>query len=97
MTLPRIQSLVRQRRVQALAIAMLVPFLAIAPFHLFMPAPVKAHGVAPPVQVGISDETDAELLQSPLAEGDPVVIGIHATNDGVPQTSLPGFGMRWRR
>jgi len=50
-----------------------------------------------PVQVGISDETDAELLQSPLAEGDPVVIGIHATNDGVPQTSLPGFGMRWRR
>jgi len=54
MTLPRIQSLVRQRRVQALAIAMIVPFLAIAPFHLFMPAPVKAHGVAPPVQVGIS-------------------------------------------
>src|SRR5437773_10725419 len=54
MTLPRIQLLVRQRRVQALAIAMLVPFLAIAPFHLFMPAPVKAHGVVAPVQVGIS-------------------------------------------
>ena len=54
MTLPRIQSLVRQRRVQALAIALLVPFLAIAPLHLFMPAPVKAHGVAAPVQVGTS-------------------------------------------
>ena len=50
-----------------------------------------------PVQVGISDETDAELLQGPLAEGDTVVIGIRATNDGVAQTTLPGFGMRWRR
>ena len=37
-----------------LAIALLVPFLAIAPLHLFMPAPVKAHGVAAPVQVGTS-------------------------------------------
>jgi len=54
MTLPRIQSLVRQRRVQVLAIVLLVPFLAIAPLHLFMPAPVKAHGVAAPVQVGTS-------------------------------------------
>src|SRR5205814_3670091 len=54
MTLPRIRSLARQRRVQALAIALLVPFLAIAPLHLFMPAPVKAHGVVAPVQVGIS-------------------------------------------
>src|SRR2546422_8841425 len=54
MTLPRIYSLARQRRVQVLAIALLVPFLAIAPFHLFLPAPVKAHGVAAPVQVGIS-------------------------------------------
>src|SRR2546425_9400565 len=54
MTLPRIPSLVRQRRVQALAIALLVPFLAIAPLHLFVPAPVKAHGVPAPVQVGIS-------------------------------------------
>src|SRR2546430_6566124 len=53
MTLPRIRSLARQRRVQALAIALLVPFLAIAPLHLFMPAPVKAHGEAAPVQVGI--------------------------------------------
>jgi len=49
------------------------------------------------VQVGISDDTDAELLQGPLAEGDTVVIGIRATNDGVAQTTLPGFGMRWRR
>ena len=54
MTLPRIPSLIRQRRVQALAIALLVPFLAIAPLHLFVPAPVKAHGVPAPVQVGIS-------------------------------------------
>jgi len=54
MTLPRIYSLARQRRVQVLAIALLVPLLAIAPFHLFLPAPVKAHGVAAPVQVGIS-------------------------------------------
>ena len=44
----------RQRRVQALAIALLVPFLAIAPLHLLVPAPVKAHGVPAPVQVGIS-------------------------------------------
>src|SRR2546421_4351459 len=54
MTLPRIRSLARQRRVQALAIALLVPFLAIAPLHLFMPATAKAHGVVAPVQVGIS-------------------------------------------
>ncbi len=44
----------RQRRMQALAIALLVPFLAIALLHLFVPAPVKAHGVAAPVQVGTS-------------------------------------------
>jgi hypothetical protein len=54
MTLPRIQSLVRRRRVQALAIVLLVPFLAVAPLHLFMPATAKAHGVVGPVQVGIS-------------------------------------------
>jgi len=54
MTLPRLPSLMRQRRVQALAIALLVSFLAIAPLHLFVPAPVKAHGVPAPVQVGIS-------------------------------------------
>jgi hypothetical protein len=44
----------RQRRMQALAIALLVPFLAIALLHLLVPAPVKAHGVAAPVQVGTS-------------------------------------------
>src|SRR3989475_8696609 len=54
MTLPRIPALMRQWRVQALAIALLVPFLAIAPLHLLVPAPVKAHGVPAPVQVGIS-------------------------------------------
>jgi hypothetical protein len=54
MTLPRIQSLVLRRRVQALAIALLVPFLAVAPLHLFMPATAKAHGIAAPVQVGVS-------------------------------------------
>jgi hypothetical protein len=54
MTLPRIQSLVLRRRVQALAIALLVPFLAVAPLHLLMPATAKAHGIAAPVQVGVS-------------------------------------------
>src|SRR5207244_4840712 len=54
MTLPRIQSLVQRRRVQAMAIVLLVPFLALAPLHLFMPATAKAHGVVGPVQVGIS-------------------------------------------
>ena len=54
MTLPRIQSLVLRRRVQALAIALLVPFLAVAPLHLLMPATAKAHGLVVPVQVGIS-------------------------------------------
>jgi hypothetical protein len=43
-----------RRRVQVLAIALLVPFLAIAPLHLFMPATAKAHGIAGPVQVGTS-------------------------------------------
>jgi len=54
MTLPRIRSLAVRRRVQVLAIALLVPFLAVAPLHLFMPATVKAHGIPAPVQVGIS-------------------------------------------
>jgi hypothetical protein len=43
-----------RRRVQVLAIALVVPFLAIAPLHLLMPATAKAHGIALPVQVGIS-------------------------------------------
>ena len=54
MTLPRIQSLLQRRRVQAMAIVLLLPFLALAPLHLFMPATAKAHGVLGPVQVGIS-------------------------------------------
>src|SRR2546430_17488272 len=54
MTLPRIQSLGHRRRVQAMAIVLLVPFLALAPLHLFVPATAKAHGVVGPVQVGIS-------------------------------------------
>jgi len=54
MTLARIHSLVLRRRVQALAIALLVPFLAVAPLHVFMPATAKAHGVSAPIQVGIS-------------------------------------------
>ena len=54
MTLARIQSLVLRRRVQAMAIALLVPFLAVAPLHLLMPATAKAHGIAAPVQVGVS-------------------------------------------
>src|SRR5256885_9929755 len=54
MTLPRIQSLVQRRRVQAMAIVLLAPFLALAPLHLFVPATAKAHGVVGPVQVGIS-------------------------------------------
>lgn len=54
MTLPRIQSLLQRRRVQALAIVLLMPFLALAPLQLFKPATAKAHGVVGPVQVGIS-------------------------------------------
>jgi hypothetical protein len=54
MTLPRIRSLAVRRRVQVLAIALLVPFLLVAPLHLFMPATAKAHGIPAPVQVGTS-------------------------------------------
>lgn len=54
MTLPRIQSLVVRRRVQALALVLLVPLLAVIPLHLFMPATARAHGVVGPVQVGTS-------------------------------------------
>ena len=54
MTLPRIRSLAVRRRVQVLAIALLIPFLAVAPLHLLMPATAKAHGIPAPVQVGIS-------------------------------------------
>lgn len=54
MTLPRIQSLVVRRRVQALAVVLLVPLLGVIPLHLFMPATARAHGVVGPVQVGTS-------------------------------------------
>jgi hypothetical protein len=54
MTLSRITSLAQRRRVQAIAIVLLVPFLAMAPLHLFKPATAKAHGVLAPVQIGIS-------------------------------------------
>jgi HlyD family secretion protein len=50
-----------------------------------------------PVELGISDETYAELLQGALSEGDPVVTGIRSTDDESARTMLPGFGMRWRR
>jgi HlyD family secretion protein len=51
-----------------------------------------------PVQVGISDDTFAELLDGSLKEGDLVVTGVHMANgESPPQTTLPGFGMRWRR
>ena len=54
MTLPRIKSLVVRRRVQALAMVVLVPLLAVVPLHLFMPATARAHGILGPVQVGTS-------------------------------------------
>lgn len=54
MTLPRIASLAHRRRVQAIAIVLVLPFLAVAPLRLLMPATAKAHGVLAPVQVGIS-------------------------------------------
>src|ERR1700694_1373747 len=54
MTLPRIQLLLQRRRVQAMAIVLLVPCLALAPLQLFKPATAKAHGVVAPGQVGIS-------------------------------------------
>jgi hypothetical protein len=37
-----------------MAVALVVPFLAVAPLHLFVPAAAKAHGLSAPVQVGIS-------------------------------------------
>jgi len=51
------------------------------------------------VQVGISDDSFAELLDGSLQEGDTVVTGIRSasSSDSASQTTLPGFGMRWRR
>jgi HlyD family secretion protein len=45
------------------------------------------------VQVGLSDDTHAELLVGDLQEGEAVVTGIRtAENSDAPQTSVPGFG-----
>ena len=52
---------------------------------------------AVPVQTGISDETFTELVAGTLKEGDVVVTGVRTARDDTPQTTLPGFGMRWRR
>jgi len=49
------------------------------------------------VQVGISDDTFAELVAGNLKEGDLVVTGVRTAREEAPQTTLPGFGMRWRR
>jgi HlyD family secretion protein len=49
------------------------------------------------VQTGISDETFAELVEGNLKEGDVVVTGVRTAGKDTPQTTLPGFGMRWRR
>jgi hypothetical protein len=54
MTLARGKALFLRRRVQALAIVLLLPFLTIAPLHLLAPAPAAARGPSGPVQVGIS-------------------------------------------
>jgi HlyD family secretion protein len=50
-----------------------------------------------PVQVGISDETYAELVQGALTEGDKVVTGISTTSDGASRLTLPGFIVPRRR
>jgi len=53
---------------------------------------------AVPVQIGISDDTFAELLDGSLKEGDLVVTGVRMPSSESPsQTTLPGFNMRWRR
>jgi HlyD family secretion protein len=51
------------------------------------------------VQIGISDDTFAELLDGTLKEGDRVITGIRtsASNGDASQPTLPGFGMRWKR
>jgi HlyD family secretion protein len=53
--------------------------------------------VAVPVHIGISDETAAELLDGTLQEGDEILIGTRSDTANAPETTLPGFGMRWRR
>ena len=49
------------------------------------------------IQTGITDEAHIEILSSTLQEGDRVVIGIQRNDDDDERTSVPGFGMRWRR
>jgi len=49
------------------------------------------------VQTGISDETFVELVTGNLKEGDMIVTGVRTAREDTPQTTLPGFGMRWRR
>jgi len=49
------------------------------------------------VQTGISDETFVELVAGNLKEGDVIVTGVRTAREDTPQTTLPGFGMRWRR
>ena len=49
------------------------------------------------VQTGISDETFVELVTGNLKEGDVIVTGVRTAREDTPQTTLPGFGMRWRR
>ncbi len=49
------------------------------------------------VQPRVSDETDFELLNGSLSEGDQVVIGIQRHTGDDERTTLPGLGMRWRR
>jgi HlyD family secretion protein len=51
-----------------------------------------------PVRVGINDEQFAELLDGELAEGSHVVTAlVTGPKEEASRTTLPGFGMRWRR
>lgn len=51
-----------------------------------------------PVQIGISDDTYAELINDTLQEGDRVITGLNtSTGDDSSQPTVPGFGMQWRR
>jgi len=50
------------------------------------------------VQIGISDDTYAELLNGTLQAGDQVVTGLNMSDeDDSSQPTVPGFGMQWRR
>jgi hypothetical protein len=59
---------------------------------------LDGQGLKPiPVQTGISDDAYAELLDGSLTEGERVIVGLVTTDKSTSQTTLPGFGMRWRR